>query len=390
MSDASGSEAFSVLIAGAGVAGLEAALALQDLAGDRVNVTLLAASSEFVYRPMTVREPFAYAAARRYPLEKVARDLGAEVVRDSLAWVDAAQRVAHTGEGKALSFDAFILALGARAQPRYSHALTIDDRHLDETLHGLIEDMEGGYVRSLAYVVPPRMAWPLPIYELALMTAGRAYDMNLEISVSLVTPEDAPLAVFGQQASRTVEELLREARVTTIASSYAEVPEAGHVELSPGDRHLKVDRIVALPELFGPSLRGLPLAEHGFVAIDPHSKVRGLERVYAAGDVTDFAVKHGGIAAQQADAAAEAIAALAGLAIEPRLFDPEIRGILLTDDKPRYLTAHITGGHGFSSTISDTPPWSPPTKIAAKYLAPYLDKLDRSAGDRDAGSGEGR
>src|SRR5207248_7134167 len=131
-----------------------------------------------------VREPFAYAAARRYSLEKVARDMGAGLVRDSLAWVDVAQRIAHTDEGKALSYDAFILALGARAQPRYRHALTIDDRHLDETLHGLVEDIEGGYIRSLAYVVPPRMAWPLPIYELAMMTAGRAYDMNLEISVS--------------------------------------------------------------------------------------------------------------------------------------------------------------------------------------------------------------
>jgi sulfide:quinone oxidoreductase len=390
MSDASGSEAFSVLIAGAGVAGLEAALALQELGADRVKVTMLAASSEFVYRPMVVREPFAYAAARTYPLEKVAQDLGAELVRDSLAWVDAARRVAHTGEGKALSYDAFILALGARAQPGYSHALTIDDRHLDETLHGLIQDMEGGYVRSLAFVVPPRMAWPLPIYELALMTAGRAYDMNLEVSVSVITPEDAPLAIFGQEASRTVQELLGKAGVRTLTSSYATVPEPQHVEISPGDRHVKADRVVALPELFGPSIRGLPLAEHGFVPVDLHSKVRGVERVYAAGDVTDFAVKHGGIAAQQADAAAEAIAALAGIAVDPRRFDPEIRGILLTDDQPRYLTAHITGGHGFSSTISDTPPWSPPTKIAAKYLAPYLDQLDRSAGDRDAGGGEGR
>src|SRR5438874_4409457 len=238
MSGASGSEAFSVLIAGAGVAGLEAALALQDLAGDRVSVTLLAASSEFVYRPMTVREPFAYAAARRYPLEKVARDLGAELVRDSLAWVDAAQRVAHTGEGKALSYDAFILALGARAQPRYSHALTIDDRHLDETLHGLIQEIEGGYVRSLAFVVPPRMAWPLPIYELALMTAGRAYDMNLEVSVSIVTPEEAPLAIFGPEASRTAGQLLRKAGVTTLSSAYATVPEPKHVEISPGGRQL--------------------------------------------------------------------------------------------------------------------------------------------------------
>jgi flavin-dependent dehydrogenase len=45
-----------VLIAGGGVAGLEAALALEDLAKDRVSTTLLAPAREFVYRPMTVRE----------------------------------------------------------------------------------------------------------------------------------------------------------------------------------------------------------------------------------------------------------------------------------------------------------------------------------------------
>jgi hypothetical protein len=55
-----------------------------------------------------------------------------------------------------------------------------------------------------------------------------------------------------------------------------------------------------------------------------------------------------------------------------------IHGILLTADAPRYLTARITGGHGFSSEISDTPTWSPPFKIAARYLAPQLDALDRA------------
>ena len=53
--------------------------------------------------------------------------------------------------------------------------------------------------------------------------------------------------------------------------------------------------------------------------------------------------------------------------------------MLLTDGKPRYLTAQITGGHGFSSEISDTPNWSPRSKIAAKYLAPRLDEYDREA-----------
>ena len=84
------------------------------------------------------------------------------------------------------------------------------------------------------------------------------------------------------------------------------------------------------------------------------------------------------LAAQQADTAAEAIAALAGLPVEPTPLHPVIHGILLTGGAPRYLGARITGGHGFSSEITDEPTWSPPAKIAAKYLAPYLDERARA------------
>ena len=57
-----------VLIAGGGVAGLEALLALRDLAGDRVELTLLSPETEFVYRPMAVAEPFGRGRADRHPL----------------------------------------------------------------------------------------------------------------------------------------------------------------------------------------------------------------------------------------------------------------------------------------------------------------------------------
>jgi sulfide:quinone oxidoreductase len=375
----SSSEPFKVLIAGAGVAGLEAALALRDLAGDRVALTLLTASPEFVYRPMTVIEPFAYGTARRYPLDEIARDLDAGLVDGSFAWVDTAQRLAHAEDGREFAYDALILALGARVHPRYEHALTIDDRRLGEILHGLIQDIEGGYVQRLAFLVPARMAWPLPIYELALMSAARAYDMGVELSVTVVTPEEVPLGIFGLGASAAVSELLERAAITTLTSAYAEVPSSGAVVVYPDDRRLEFDRIVALPELFGPSVRGLRVSEHGFIPVDLHSQVRGVERVYAAGDATDFAVKQGGIASQQADAAAQAIAALAGAPIEPEPFRPVIHGMLLTGASPKYLSARITGGQGFSSEMTDTPTWSPPVKIDAKYLAPYLAQRDRTA-----------
>jgi sulfide:quinone oxidoreductase len=368
-----------VVIAGGGVAALETALALQHLAADQTDVTAIAPNSEFVYRPMTVREPFAYPKARRYPLSPIIQHAGARLITDELARVDPAKQVVYTKEEEEIEYGALMLALGARARPRYEHALTIDDRCLDETLHGLIQDIEGNYLHNLAFVIPARMAWPLPVYELALMTAGRAYDMNIELDVTIVTPEDTPLAIFGAAATNAVGELLGRMRVQTITSAYAEVPAPTQVVISPGDRRIEVERVIALPELYGPSVRGLPAGENGFIRVNRYGQVPGTGPIFAAGDATEFAVKHGGIAAQQADSAASSIAALAGAPVTPDPFQPVIRGMLLTDSKPLYLTSRITGGHGFSSEVTETPAWSPPAKIAAKYLAPYLDMQDQAA-----------
>jgi sulfide:quinone oxidoreductase len=212
------------------------------------------------------------------------------------------------------------------------------------------------------------------------MTARRAYDMQTDVSITIATPEDAPLAIFGRTVSEAVARLLERNRITTITSAHSAVPAPGQVSIHPGDRKLEVHRVVALPQLFGPPTPGVPGgAQGGFIPINTHCRVPGLKNVFAAGDATDFAIKHGGIAAQQADAAAEAIAALAGAPVDPKPFHPEIRAILLGGDRPLYLSAHVTGGHGSSSQISEQPLWSPPTKIAARYLAPYLESREREA-----------
>jgi sulfide:quinone oxidoreductase len=371
---------FRVLIAGGGVAGLEAALALRDLAGERISTTMLAPEPEFVYRPMRVREPFARSAARQYPLGSIADDIGVELRQDAFKWLDPERRVVHTEGGEELSYDALLLALGTRLNNPYKHAITLDDRRLDEQMHGLIQDVEGGYARKLAFIAPSEMSWPLPLYELALMTARRAWDTQQHVSITLATPEDGPLAIFGAAASEAVQDLLTRHGILVIPSAHCETPEPGQVSIHPGTRRLHVDRVVALPELFGPSTPGVPKRDgHGFIPIDVNCRVPELERVFAAGDATEFAVKHGGVASQQADVAAEAIAALAGAPIEPTKFHPVIHGILLGGERPLYLSAHITGGDGSSSEVSEDPTWSPPSKIAAKYLAPYLDSRDRAA-----------
>lgn len=370
------------MIAGGGIGALELVLALHDIAPEQTDVLVIAPNRDFVYRPYSVREPFAYAPATHYPVERIVHDAGAELLVDELSWVQPSEQVVHTAGGQRIAYGALALALGAQPRPRFKHALTIDDSRLDEILHGLIQDVEEGFVHRLAFIVPARMAWPLPVYELALMTSARAYDMNVDLQVTIVTPEDSPLAIFGSGASEAVSELLEKAGVETVCSSYAEVSRVGEVCIDPGDRRLEVDRIVALPELYGPAVRGIPSGPHGFVSVDSYGRVPDVGPIFAAGDAVDFAVKHGGISSQQADVAARSIATLAGADVEVRPFKPVIKGMLLTGERPRYLSARITGGHGFSSEITEAPMWSPPGKVVSKYLGPYLDRLDTEAAAR--------
>jgi sulfide:quinone oxidoreductase len=96
--------------------------------------------------------------------------------------------------------------------------------------------------------------------------------------------------------------------------------------------------------------------------------VRGVAGVYAAGDIADFPVKHGGLAAEMADAAAEDIAARAGADLVPAPFAPVLRGTLLTGSGERH---HLRGGP-HESTASERLLWWPPAKVAARYLAPVL------------------
>jgi sulfide:quinone oxidoreductase len=366
------------VIVGGGVAAVETTLALQDLAAERIAMTVLAPNEELVYRPMTVREPFAYAPAARYPLASIVAGAGAELIAGRLGRVEPDKQLVHTEDGVQLEYDALVLALGAKLYPRYKHAVTIDDRCMDETLHGLIQDIEAGHLTSIAFVAPGRMAWPLPLYELALMTAGRAYDVNMPLEATIVTPEEKPLAIFGQEVSDGVAALLEQKAIRTITSGYAEIPEPGEVVINPRDRRLRTARVIALPELYGPSVPGLHVSEHGFIHVNRFCGVPHAGPIFAAGDAVDFPVKQGGLGCQQADVAAESVAKLSGVEIEPRVFNPVIHGVLLTDEHPRYIAAKITGGHGFASHFSVTPIEGATHKIAAKYLAPYLDKLDRA------------
>jgi sulfide:quinone oxidoreductase len=367
-----------VLVAGGGVAGLEALLTLHALAGDRVELTLADPGPDFVYRPMAVAEPFARGRAGRYPLAGIARDVNARLVEDTVAAVDHRARIARTAGGEVLPFDALLVATGARALPAYEHALTWDDHTAAERVGGLLRDIEQGYLRRLAVVISPVPVWPLPAYELALMTARMASDAQTGAEIALVTPEPAPLAVFGPRASEAVAAELRAAGVAFHGRSFAEVAKGRPTTVlaHPGPRRMEFDRVVALPRLVGRPPHGVPADASGFMPVNAYCRVTGLDGIWAAGDGIAFPVKFGGLAAEQADAAAEAIARRAGAPVEPRPFRPVLRGRLLIGHGERFLHHVVGDGHG---TVADHALWWPPGKVAGRRLGPYLATQDEAA-----------
>lgn len=368
-----------VVIAGAGVAGLEAAFALHESAGGHINLTVVAPESEFVLRPVTLREPMAAVRAERYSLAAILADAGAEVLLDRFRWLDAPNRIVHTRDGRELPYDAFVLALGARRRAAMKHGLTLNERRLWEQAQSLLSELERGDLRRLALLVPAQSGWSLPMYELALLMAGRARALNAPLEVILVTAERAPAAVFGARASRAVGALLERQGVQLVTSANCDVPEPGVVSLRPGLLAVSVDRVVSLPRLYGPSTPGVPKrARGGFLSVDAYSQVRGLLGVYAAGDATDSPVKFGAVAAQQADTAASSIAAAAGVTVTTAPLTPMIHATLQGDEGPLYLRAHLTGGRGSRAVVSDTRTWKASTRVDAFHLAAYLESRARA------------
>jgi sulfide:quinone oxidoreductase len=358
-----------VLVAGGGVAALEATLALRKLAEARVTVELVAPEREFTYRPLAVAEPFRVGEVRRFPLAALVEAAGARLRHGVVVGIDPARRIARTEEGDELSYDLLLLAFGARPVEAVPGALTFRGPEDEPALETLLEQALRGEVRRLAFALPGGVAWPLPLYELALLTWSYLADRGaMGREFTLLTPEEAPLALFGSAASDAVAELLEirgiDLRLRTSPVSFA----AGELHLAPKGR-ITADRVVALPRLEGIRLAGVPHDAHGFVRTDPYGRVPGLDDVYAAGDLTSFPVKQGGIAAQQADVAAAAISQRAGAPVRQTPFIPVLRGQLLTGMFPRYLRGEPATG---ASTVSTEPLWWPPAKIVGHHLAPFL------------------
>jgi sulfide:quinone oxidoreductase len=372
-----------VLIAGGGVAGLETALALHHMAGPRVEVELLAPRPDFIHRPASVRSPFDGAAAPRLPLEPL-EQLGVGRRSAALASVDADRHEVRTTDGATLSYDRLVVATGARPREAVAGAVHFAGPLHAGRLEGLIRDVAEQPDPTLTFAAPHGLSWLLPLYELALLSAAALTARGVDASITVVTPERRPLELFGPAVSAAVARILGQAGIDVRLDDGGQAVFDGSLQLRSG-AVLPPSQVVALPALDGPHVSGLPAGSAGFIPVDAHGRVAGVPDVLAAGDAADTPVEQGGLAAQQADACAELIAADAGADVVPRPATRVLRAILTTGEAPLFLRADPDTER---SEVSGTPLWTPPSKIAGRFVAGFLaeGRFDQELVDIDAGS----
>jgi sulfide:quinone oxidoreductase len=360
-----------VVVLGGGIAGAETMLALRALAGSRVSVTMISANEDLVLPAMSVAEPFSLGHAAHYRLRDLVDHAGGTLHIGSVAGVDDKQHEVRLKDGSTLPFDELVIALGARPVAKVEHATTWWPQGDQEQFHGLLRDLEEGYTKRVAFVIPAGAVWPLPLYELALMTARQAWGMGIsDLELTVITPEAIPLALFGSGAATAVGEELRRVGIRLETASIGLVQRGAgglRVVLQPTTRSINVERVIAIPGVEGPRIPGTAQDDHGFVRVDHDGRMRDSDRIWAAGDAIAYPVKFGGLATKQADLVAAGIAARAGAEISPERPSMTLSGVLMTGDRPRPV-----GPAPADEAAELRPIWRPRDKVFGEYLTPYL------------------
>jgi sulfide:quinone oxidoreductase len=352
-----------VLVAGGGLAALEAVLTMRGAAsaGD-LPITMLAPEASFASRPMATKAAVGHGPVWRMDLGRFARDQHVELVAESLASVDVDEHVATTSAGAEVVYSELLVAVGARRRSWLEGAITFGLAESGGGIAALLGDLASGAASNVAFVVPPNAFWTPLVYELALLIAGYARAASLDATVSLVTPESAPLAMFGPRASLAAAQRLRREQIEVWLRA-----DAGAVD---------ADRVVTLPALSGPAIDGLPADPEGFLPTDERGRVTGAVHVYAAGDAVAFPIKQAGLTARQADAAADTILADRDLQSRHRLFPTTLDGLLTPDEDFLDLRDPRWADDG---AVRPRSIWWPPPTTSAPCLSPYLETVQ---GDR--------
>jgi sulfide:quinone oxidoreductase len=377
--------AVKVLVAGTGYGGLETALALEDSLAELVEITLLTATADLIYRPLSSGAPFVREPARTIDIHRLATERGMRVVLDELVTVQEDECRVMTHNGELIDFDALVIAVGAHERGSAPPLIAWGQEPDEGQLGTLLGELAAGTVKSVAVTIPAGAGWPLAGYEAALILAWTASHLApTTVSVTVITAEERPASNLGPQAADWVSKTLADAGVEVMSSSAppsistAQNTHDPRVRIVMDDqaREITVDRAICVPESFGPDVSGLPSAPHGFLPTGADGRVLDSDRVWALGEATQRALKHSIITAAEADAVASSIVETLGLGEPSGAPLPALHGILVDAPEQRWWdanSAHLHDGQMASGCL-----WWPPEEALGAHLAHWAHTHDHA------------
>jgi len=360
-------ESTRIVIVGGGPAAIEAMLALSELGGSRAAIDVFSPSGELKIRPLAVLSPFGEGDIRTFDMKRLTSESGAAFHQQGIRKVDTKLKRVFTADGRSYSYDYAVIATGTKSLWVVPGATTfwgsLEDEGVTEALDRL-KDIDNG---RLIFVIPPGATWPLPIYELALMTATSLAERGRP-DLFIVSPETTPLEIFGERTSHQVNALLGRNGIEFLGNTNSRSFTAS--ELITTETKLTADEAITLPSLTGRRLDGIPYTHDGFIEVGPNGEVESVEDVFAVGDVTDSKYKFGALATQQADVAAAAIARNAwGIQTSTTRPNVTLTGFLQTGEGPLRISPD-----GLSKVPESEVSSASERKIYGKLLNPFIEK----------------
>ncbi|MBC7461502.1 MAG: FAD-dependent oxidoreductase [Thermoleophilia bacterium] len=247
-----------VVIVGAGVAGVEAALALA-IAHPTAQVMLIGSTTTLRLPPDLVYVPFGVEPTSvEVPLQRALARFGIVTVLGGLLRVDAVNHVVELAD-RSLGYDALVIATGAR--PVFDGSLQLrslrDARRVGSELAAFA--VPAARRRSIVVHAPAASTWSAPAFEFAVLLDAwlRACGTRDAVDVVVTHAGGEPLDQFGPEASDLLQSLARQRRIELLGGRGDEA--FGGIDS---------DLVIEFPLTTALAIPGLPaLDANGFQAV---------------------------------------------------------------------------------------------------------------------------
>jgi sulfide:quinone oxidoreductase len=294
----------SVLILGAGFAGLELATRLSEEVPQEVDITIVDSSDTFVFGFSKLDVMFGRASLEdvRLPYARLNKP-SVRFVQETVTSIDPESRRVTTNASE-YEPDILVVALGADLDPAATPGLVQEGSEYysvagAEKVSRLLPSFPGGNV--IIGVLGPFFKCPAAPFETAVMMHDLLERRNLRSSstIKVMSPMPKPIPISAE-ASEGILNALRERDIGWWPETkFTALDPAAKVATLADGRSEPYDLFLGVPVHRAPRVvEESALVEGGWIPVDPATFATRFENVYAVGDVTSAPVPRVGAIAE--------------------------------------------------------------------------------------------